>query len=190
MSWHYTTRPPGGVSISRVVEPLKPDDYLLERILSRENMLRVWKRVKANKKATGVDGMSNEQFPDVARDRWDQIRQSYDQPVAEGSGPGICQRTLGENPLPGYGPVSFVNRLVRAYRECLWGRPACYEVWGGEERNSPLSDWQIFFLPQRQLPVYDTGKWILIVWFNFSEAERLIKMHSFCEPFEGIESHQ
>ncbi len=55
--------------MSRVVEPSKPDDHLLERILSRENMLRAWKRVKANTGAAGVDGMSIEQFPDAARTR-------------------------------------------------------------------------------------------------------------------------
>ena len=69
MSWHYTTRPPGRVSMSRVVEPPKPHDHLLKWILPQKNMLRAWKRVKANKEAAGIDGMSIEQFPDVARDR-------------------------------------------------------------------------------------------------------------------------
>jgi hypothetical protein len=37
----------------------------------------------------------------------------YDQPMAEGSRSHICQRTVGENPLPGYGPVILSNRPVR-----------------------------------------------------------------------------
>lgn len=37
----------------------------------------------------------------------------YDQPVAEGSRSCICQRTVGEDPLPGHGPVTSSNRPVR-----------------------------------------------------------------------------
>ena len=40
---------------------------LLEQILSRENMLQAWKRVKANKGAAGMDGMSIDAFPEFAR---------------------------------------------------------------------------------------------------------------------------
>ncbi|VTR68033.1 hypothetical protein DESC_670007 [Desulfosarcina cetonica] len=36
-----------------------------------------------------------------------------DQPVAQGSRRIICQRAVGEHPLPGYGPVSLVKRPVR-----------------------------------------------------------------------------
>jgi RNA-directed DNA polymerase len=51
-----------------------PDDDLLERILSRENMQQAWKRVKANKGAAEMDGMSIKAFPAYARDHWDEIR--------------------------------------------------------------------------------------------------------------------
>jgi len=37
----------------------------------------------------------------------------YDQQVAERSRSHICQRTVGEDPLPGYGPVTSANRPVR-----------------------------------------------------------------------------
>src|SRR6266498_118499 len=37
----------------------------------------------------------------------------YDQQVSEGSRSYICQRTVGEDPLPGYGPVTSANRPVR-----------------------------------------------------------------------------
>lgn len=58
----------------RVMEPSNPDDHLLERILSRENMQRAWKRVQANKGAPGIDGLSIEgsplgQYPSIAPDR-------------------------------------------------------------------------------------------------------------------------
>ena len=36
-----------------------------------------------------------------------------DQPMAQGSGFVVCQRTVGEYPLPRYGAVAHGNRLVR-----------------------------------------------------------------------------
>jgi RNA-directed DNA polymerase len=70
-----------GVHMRRVIESPNPNAYLLERILSRENMQQAWKRVRANKGAPGIDNMSIEEFPDVARAKWDMIRGS----LSEGS---------------------------------------------------------------------------------------------------------
>ncbi|MCD6261635.1 MAG: hypothetical protein J7J52_01250 [Deltaproteobacteria bacterium] len=57
------------------MEPPDPEDHLLERILSRENMLKAWKRVKANKGTAGVDKMSIADFPEYARTHWNSIRE-------------------------------------------------------------------------------------------------------------------
>ena len=62
--------------MQRVMEPSNPDVHLLERVLSRENMQRAWKRVRANKGAPGIDGMTIEEFPEFARLHWDSIRES------------------------------------------------------------------------------------------------------------------
>ena len=56
------------------MEPFNPNEHLLERILSKENMATAWKRVKANQGAPGVDGISIEQFPDHTRPLWAEIR--------------------------------------------------------------------------------------------------------------------
>jgi RNA-directed DNA polymerase len=76
MSSHDTKSPKGGVSVRHVMEPPDPHEHLLERIVSRENMRRAWKRVKANKGAPGTDNMSTEDFPAFARKNWDTIRES------------------------------------------------------------------------------------------------------------------
>jgi RNA-directed DNA polymerase len=76
MSSYDTMNPYGRVHMGRVVEPFNPNDYLLERILSKENMATAWKRVKANHGAPGVDGITIEQFPEHTRLLWAGIRES------------------------------------------------------------------------------------------------------------------
>ena len=50
---------------------MKPStDMLLERILSRENMTRAFKRVTANKGAPGIDGMQVEELRPHLNDCW------------------------------------------------------------------------------------------------------------------------
>ncbi len=49
---------------------------LLEAALTRENLQRAWRRVKANKGAAGVDGLGIEQTAELLRTRWSQIRQT------------------------------------------------------------------------------------------------------------------
>ncbi len=76
MSSHNTKNSNEGVNMRRVIESPDPNDRLLERILSRENMQQAWKRVKANKGAHGIDNISIGEFPDFARDNWNIIRES------------------------------------------------------------------------------------------------------------------
>jgi RNA-directed DNA polymerase len=49
---------------------------LLEAALTRENLHRAWKRVKANKGAAGVDGLGIEQTAEMLRTRWTDIRRA------------------------------------------------------------------------------------------------------------------
>jgi RNA-directed DNA polymerase len=58
------------------VEPPDPNDHLLEQILSSDNVLKAWKRVRANKGKPGVDRMSVDEFPEFARAHWEGIRDS------------------------------------------------------------------------------------------------------------------
>ena len=76
MSFQNTVNPSGGVPLERVVQPLNPDEHLLERILARENVATAWKQVKANRGASGVDGITVDEFPEHTRSHWSEIRQS------------------------------------------------------------------------------------------------------------------
>jgi RNA-directed DNA polymerase len=49
---------------------------LLQAALTRENLNRAWKRVKANKGAAGVDGLDIEQTTELLRTRWTDIGQA------------------------------------------------------------------------------------------------------------------
>ena len=46
---------------------------MIEEILEPENLAQAWQRVKANKGAPGIDGMTIEDFPAFAREHWPRI---------------------------------------------------------------------------------------------------------------------
>src|SRR5512137_1871805 len=76
MSFHDTMNPSGGVPMERVVDRSTPEQHLLERILAHENMELAWKRVRANKGAPGIDGITIDDFPEQFRPLWGDIRAS------------------------------------------------------------------------------------------------------------------
>jgi hypothetical protein len=57
----------------------------------------------------------------------------------QGTRLSICQRTVGEHSLSGYGPVVSVNRLVRT-RMLVVDPVSAGVVWGGGVKISPLPD--------------------------------------------------
>jgi RNA-directed DNA polymerase len=68
--------PTGGAVGRRVGGQPDPDEYLLERILSRANLSEAWKRVKANRGTPGVDDMPIDDFMAYAWEHWPAIRSS------------------------------------------------------------------------------------------------------------------
>jgi len=71
---------------------------LLEDVLASDNLAQAWKRVKANKGAPGIDGMTIEDFPAHARAHWPTIRQQ----IREGRYQPQAVRRV-EIPKPGGG---------------------------------------------------------------------------------------
>ena len=47
---------------------------MLEKVLSRDNLMAALKRVEANRGAAGIDGVSTEQLRDYLRQHWATIR--------------------------------------------------------------------------------------------------------------------
>lgn len=68
--------PSGGAFGRRVVGIPDPNEYLLERILSRPNLSLAWRQVKANRGAPGVDNMPIDDFMAFAHEHWIEIRSS------------------------------------------------------------------------------------------------------------------
>lgn len=113
MSFHDTLNPSGGVPMERVIDQPTPEQHLLERILAAENMELAWKRVRANKGAPGVDGITIDYFPDMFRPLWADIRASLSagtyqpKPVLRVE---IPKRTGGTRPL---GIPTVLDRLIQ-----------------------------------------------------------------------------
>jgi len=102
--------------MGHVMESPDPNGHLLERILSRENLQRAWKRVKANKGAPGIDKMSIEEFPEFARKQWDDIRESL---LAGTYQPSPVRRVEIPKPTGGTRPLGIPTVLDRMIQQAM-----------------------------------------------------------------------
>jgi RNA-directed DNA polymerase len=89
---------------------------LLERILSRENMLRAWQRVKANRGAAGMDGMSTEAFPEFARHHWERIRSALEKGTYH---PAAVLRVMIPKASGGERPLGIPTVLDRVIQQAI-----------------------------------------------------------------------
>lgn len=59
-------------------EHIQHEEQLWEQIFSRNNLFKALERVRRNKGAPGVDGMTVDELPDHLRDHWEGIRMKLD----------------------------------------------------------------------------------------------------------------
>ena len=66
----------GAEPIMTVAEPESPTatTHLMEEVCDRENLVRAWQRVRGNKGAPGVDGMTIDDAKGYLREHWPDIR--------------------------------------------------------------------------------------------------------------------
>ncbi len=91
-------------------------DDLLEQVLSRENMQRAWKRVKANGGAPGIDGMTIAAFPAFARQHWERIRSSL---KAGTYHPAAVRRVMIPKPNGDLRPLGIPTVLDRVIQQAI-----------------------------------------------------------------------
>lgn len=61
------------VAVSKRTEPIMPE--LMEQVVERENLIRAWKRVRANKGSPGIDGMTVDDLTGYLKEDWPRIRE-------------------------------------------------------------------------------------------------------------------
>jgi RNA-directed DNA polymerase len=76
MSSGTAKNPSGGAAPRHVMERHSLDPVSVEYVVKRDNILKVWKQVRANKGAAGIDGISIEEFPVYACENWKGIKKS------------------------------------------------------------------------------------------------------------------
>jgi len=76
MSLWAAMNPNGGAEPQRVMETLPLELASVEYVVQRDNMLKAWKQVKANKGAPGIDDISIEEFPLYSQQHWEGIKTS------------------------------------------------------------------------------------------------------------------
>lgn len=116
MSSRNAMNPNGGAVMRRVTEQSDPNANLLERILSRENMLKAWKRVRANKGAPGIDDVSIKDFPEYLHEHWPRIREEL---FAGTYQPSPVRRVEIPKPTGGFRPLGIPIVLDRLIQQAI-----------------------------------------------------------------------
>jgi len=67
------------VGAHRALKQDEAKQELLEAVLASDNLARAWKRVKSNKGAPGIDGVTVEDWPAHVREHWPALREQIEQ---------------------------------------------------------------------------------------------------------------
>jgi RNA-directed DNA polymerase len=62
------------MAVAALESPAATTMHLMEEVCERENLVRAWQRVRGNKGAPGVDGMTVEDAKSYLREHWPELR--------------------------------------------------------------------------------------------------------------------
>lgn len=89
---------------------------MMEQILAPDNLAAAWKRVKANKGAPGIDGMTIEAFPAFCREHWPRICEA----IREGTySPASVRRVFIPKPDGSQRPLGVPTVLDRVIQQAV-----------------------------------------------------------------------
>lgn len=108
--------PNGGAGIRRDDREASPEENLLEKILSSENMRKAWKQVKRNKGAPGIDGITVDAFPEHMRHRWESVKAEL---LGGKYTPSAVRRVEIDKPDGGKRPLGIPNVLDRLVQQAI-----------------------------------------------------------------------
>ena len=109
-------KPEGGAKPCRDGEACGLKADLMGQVLERENLLKAWKRVRANHGAPGMDGMSTEAFPAFVRQHWEDIRATVEAGTYR---PQPVRRVQIPKPDGGQRPLGIPTVLDRMIQQAI-----------------------------------------------------------------------
>ncbi|TKB11152.1 group II intron reverse transcriptase/maturase [Desulforhopalus sp. IMCC35007] len=116
VSYRAVSTPSGGAASVRVVGKLPSQPISLERILATDNISLAWKKVKSNKGASGIDGVTIDEFPYQFRECWAEIRTAILEGVYT---PKPVKRVEIEKPDGGIRPLGIPSVLDRVIQQAI-----------------------------------------------------------------------
>jgi len=111
---YSAVKPDGRADIWRGESQVSPEENLLEKILSYENMRKAWKQVRSNKGAPGIDGITVDAFPEHTRERWKSIKAELYKGTYT---PSAVRRVEIDKPDGGKRPLGIPNVLDRLIQQ-------------------------------------------------------------------------
>ena len=106
----------GGANVRRNFTQPALQEELLEAVVASANMHAAWARVKSNKGAPGIDGMTIEEFPAFAKVHWPAIRQAL---MDGGYRPSPVRRVMIPKPGGGERPLGIPNVVDRVIQQAI-----------------------------------------------------------------------
>ncbi len=116
VSYRAVSTSSGGAASVRVAGKLPSQPISLERIVATDNIALAWKKVKSNRGAPGIDGVTIEDFPYHFRECWQEIRTTI---LGGDYTPKPVLRVEIEKPDGGIRPLGIPSILDRVIQQAI-----------------------------------------------------------------------